>query len=68
MSKPRGSGNPALARMCTIPALPGMKRITKGVRLPEWVWAWLDEQDEPRGTVLEKALLRVHKLKPPTAG
>ncbi len=61
----RGGAQPGAGRK---PALPCMKRITKGVRLPEWVWEWLDEQEDPRGTVLEKALLRLHKLKPPTAG
>lgn len=58
----RGGSRPGAGRKL---APSGMKRITKGVRLPEWVWAWLDMQADPRGTVLEKALLRVHKLKPP---
>ena len=47
---------------------PGFKKLTKGVRLTEWVWAWLDAQDDPRGTMLEEALIKVHKLRPPTAG
>jgi hypothetical protein len=61
----RGGAQPGSGRK---PAPPGMKRITKGIRLPEWLWDWLDMQEEPRGTVLEEALCRVHKLKPPTAG
>lgn len=55
-----GSGRPACP--------PGFKKLTKGVRLTEWVWDWLDAQDDPRGTMLEEALIKVHKLKPPTAG
>lgn len=55
-----GSGRPT--------ARPGFKKLTKGVRLTEWVWDWLDAQDDPRGTMLEEALIKVHNLKPPTAG
>lgn len=57
--KQPGSGRP------TRP--PGFKKLTKGVRLTEWVWDWLDQQEEPRGTMLEAALIEKHNLKPPTA-
>lgn len=52
-----GSGGPK--------APPGYKKLCKGVRIREWVWNWLDEQDDPRGTMLEDALVEKHKLKPP---
>ncbi len=48
------------------PASPNLKKITKGIRLSSWVWDWLDKQEEPRGTMLEAALLEKHNLKPPT--
>jgi len=46
---------------------PEFKKDIKGVRLPAWMWAWMDEQDESRGKLLEAALIKAYKLNPPTA-
>jgi len=61
----RGGARPGAGRK---PAPNGLKKLVKGVRISEWVWDWLDEQNDPRGALLESALIKVHKLKPPTAG
>jgi len=51
------------------PALPDNERKAGVyVKLPPWLIAWLDAQLESRAVLIEKALRRVHKLKPPTAG
>jgi hypothetical protein len=34
------------------------KRITKGIRLPQWLWDWIDTQSDTRGSVIETALLQ----------
>ena len=61
----RGGAQPGAGRK---PAPPGYKKLTKGIRLPGWIWEWLDTLEDPRGVVVEEALKRVHKLKPHTAG
>lgn len=46
---------------------PALKKISRGVRLPAWVWAWLKTQEQSEGALLEEALVSRHKLKPPPA-
>lgn len=36
-----------------------------GLRMSVWIKAWLDEQDEPNITLIEKALKAQYKLTPP---
>jgi len=51
------------------PALPDNERKAGVyIKLPPWLIVWLDAQPESRAVLIEKALRRVHKLKPPTAG
>lgn len=51
------------------PALPeDKKKAGVYVKLPPWLISWMDEQEESRAVLIENALRRVHKLKPPTAG
>lgn len=38
----------------------GHKKLVKGIRLAEWIWAWLDTLEEPRGVAIEKALMQVY--------
>ena len=53
----RGPGRPA-----------GSDRVMISVRLPIWLVEWLREQDEPAAQLIEDALRRRHKLKPPDDG
>jgi len=46
-----------------IPA--GLKKIQIGLKLPRWLIAWLDDQRGSRAVLIEEALTRRHKLKPP---
>ena len=45
-----------------------VKKETKGIRLPLWMWDWLDGQDDARGVIVEDAIKKVHKLKTPQRG
>lgn len=49
---------------------PQFKKEQAKARISKWVLDWLDEhRDEgSRGELIEDALIKVHKLKPPTAG
>ena len=57
---PRGAGRK--------PSPPELKKIPVGVKLPRWLVDWLRAQDEPAAQLIEDALRRRHKLKPPDAG
>ena len=63
---PVGQGGPGRGQGA--PAKPtNLKKETKGIRLPKWLWEFVDEQEAPRDVVIEMALKKVHKLKtPPT--
>lgn len=52
------------------PVSPDLKKEQSKARISAWVLAWLDEHkaEGSRGELLEAALIKVHKLKPPTAG
>jgi len=38
------------------------KKETKGIRLPLWMWDWLDRQDDARGVIVEDAIKKVHVI------
>ena len=57
--KRKGAGRPALLNE---------RKAGIYVKLPPWLIAWLAKQPESRAVLIEKALVTVHKLKPPTAG
>ena len=47
------------------PIDPRMVKVPVGYKLPRWLVEWLREQDEPAAQLIEDALRRRHKLKPP---
>jgi hypothetical protein len=49
------------------PALPGLRRVNVPLRLPEWLVQWMAEQAETPAELIEAALLKAHKLRPPRA-
>lgn len=55
--KRQGAGRP--------PGDPRLVKVPVGYRLPPWLVEWLREQDEPAAQLIEDALCRRHKLKPP---
>ncbi len=44
---------------------PLLKKEPINVKLPRWLIEWLDDQPESRAVLIEDALKRRHKLKPP---
>jgi len=42
-----------------------LKKIQGNYRLPQWLVAWLRSQSQPQAQIIEDALIKVHKLKPP---
>lgn len=42
-----------------------LKKIPVGYKLPRWLVEWLREQDVPAAQLIEDALKRRHKLRPP---
>ena len=53
----KGAGRP--------PIDPRMVKVPVGYKLPRWLVEWLREQDTPAAQLIEEALKRRHKLKPP---
>ena len=49
------------------PAPPGLLRVNVPLRLPEWLVQWMSEQAETPAELIEAALLKAHKLRPPRA-
>ncbi len=49
------------------PAPPGLRRVNVPLRLPEWLVQWMSEQPETPAELIEAALLKAHKLRPPRA-
>jgi hypothetical protein len=49
------------------PAPPGQRRVNVPLRLPEWLVQWMAEQPETPAELIEAALLKAHKLRPPRA-
>lgn len=56
--KREGAGRP--------PAPELLKKTPRSVKLPEWLWRWMDEQPGTnRALLIEDALKRRHKLRAP---
>lgn len=48
------------------PAPPLLKKTARSVKLPEWLWQWMDNQDGTnRALLIEDAMKRQHALKVP---
>ena len=62
----RGGARPGAGRP---PADPVLKKIQIGVKLPQWLVDWLARESEatgtPRAQIIERAILRQHKLREP---
>lgn len=55
--KREGAGRP--------PIDPQMVKVPVGYRLPRWLVEWLRGQDEAAAVLIEEALIKRHRLKPP---
>lgn len=56
--KRKGAGRP--------PAPELLKKTPRSVKLPEWLWRWMDEQPGTnRALLIEDAVTRRHKLRAP---
>lgn len=61
----KGGARPGAGR----PAMPDeQKKAGVYMKLPPWLIAWLDSQPESRAVLVEKALCKIYKLKPPKVG
>lgn len=54
------------------PAPPGMLRVNVPVRLPEWMVEWMtaqwaDDHDKTATVLIEAAMVKAYKLRPPRA-
>lgn len=47
------------------PIDPRMVKVPVGYKLPRWLVEWLRDQDEAAAVLIEDALCKKHKLKPP---
>ena len=47
------------------PAPPLLKKEPISLKLPLWLIEWMDEQEKSRAILIEEALCKKHKLKPP---
>jgi hypothetical protein len=47
------------------PTAAHLVRVRTKARIPQWLQDWLDEQPESDGDLIEAALIKAHKLKPP---
>ena len=47
------------------PTAPNLKKMPIAVKLPQWLLDWIDTRDESRAVLIEDALKRRHKIKPP---
>jgi len=47
-------------------APPLLKKTARSVKLPEWLWQWMDKQpDTNRAKLIEEALCEKYSLEPP---
>lgn len=53
----QGAGRPPLD--------PQLVKVPVGYKLPRWLVEWLREQEAPAAQLIEEALTKRHKLKPP---
>ncbi len=47
------------------PLPPLMKKTPRTVKLPEWLWQWIDSQPGNRPELIEAAIREKHKIGPP---
>lgn len=47
------------------PSPPALKKEPISVKLPKWLLEWMDTQPESRAVLIEDALKRWYKIKPP---
>lgn len=50
------------------PSPPELKKEPISVKLPKWLIEWMDAQPDSRAVLIEEALKRQHKIKPPEQG
>ncbi len=55
--KRKGAGRP--------PVDPQLKKVTNSIKIPQWLTDWLNEQEETKVELIEKALMKQYKLKSP---
>ena len=56
-TNPRGAGRK--------PAPPELKKIPVGLKLPRWLMEWMRAQPESQAVLIEDAICKMYKLKPP---
>jgi hypothetical protein len=44
---------------------PLLLKTPRSIKIPEWLWQWLDQQEESRAVIIEEALKKVYKVKEP---
>lgn len=49
------------------PSPPALRRVNVPVRLPVWLVEWMAAQPDTPAALIEAALLKAHKLRPPRA-
>ena len=49
------------------PGDPRLKKVPVGYRLPQWLVDWMRDQGDSQSGLIETALIKQHKLKPPEA-
>ena len=47
------------------PMAPKLKKMPMALKLPQWLIEWMDTQPESRAFLIEEALRKMHKIKPP---
>ena len=50
------------------PAPPALKKMPVSLKLQRWLIGWMDSQPDSRAVLIEDALCKRNKLKPPTDG
>lgn len=55
--KREGAGRPPLD--------PQLVKVPVGYKLSRWLVEWMREQETPSAQLIEAALMKTHKLKPP---
>lgn len=44
---------------------PALVKMPVGLKLPRWLLDWMRQQDQSMAVLIEEALCKRHKLKPP---
>ena len=44
---------------------PALVKVPVGLKLPRWLLDWMRQQDQSMAVLIEDALCKRHKLKPP---